>query len=63
MRGNKLIVGPADLLVKFDIRSAAQTPSLSRDCGMKNSADEERVIPDMGPKQKRLLWSTRGSAR
>src|SRR5215472_3453005 len=42
MRGNKLIVRPADLLVKLDIRPAAQAAPVSRDCGMKNSADEQR---------------------
>src|SRR4029077_10089705 len=55
MRGNKLIVRPADLLVKFDVRSA--NAPLSRDCGMKNSADEQRVIANMRAKQKRLLRS------
>src|SRR5215471_3014478 len=39
MRGKKLIVRPADLLVKLDIRSAAQTAAL---CVLvKNSADEK----------------------
>src|SRR5262249_3682188 len=59
VRGNKLIVCPADLLVKLDVRSATQTAPLSRDCGMKNSADEQRVITNVRPKQERLL---RGSA-
>src|SRR5690348_4783417 len=57
MRGNKLIVRPADLLVKFDVRSATQAAVLSRDCGMKNSADEQRVVANMRPKQERLLRS------
>src|SRR5262245_27798473 len=56
MRGNKLVVRPADLLIKFDVRSATQV-ALSRDCGMKNSADEQRVIANMRAKQKRLLRS------
>ena len=57
MRSDKLIVGPANLLVKFDIRPAAQTTPLSRDCGMKNAADEKRVIADVRPEQERLLRS------
>ncbi len=52
-----MIIGPADLLIKFEVRPAAQAPPLSRDCGMKNSADEEGIIPDMRPKQKRLFGS------
>jgi hypothetical protein len=57
VRGHKLIVRTTNLLVKLDVRAAAQAASLSRDCGMKNSADEEGVIPDMRPKQKRLFGS------
>src|SRR4030095_9375517 len=55
MRGNKLIVRPADLLVKLDVRSATQTASLR--VLVKNSADEQRVIANVRPKQKRLLRS------
>ena len=39
MRGNKLIVRSADLLVKLDVRSATQTASLG--VLVKNSADEQ----------------------
>src|SRR5262245_7939876 len=56
MRGNKLIVRPADLLVKFDVRSATQTAALG--VLMKNSADEQRVIANVRPKQKRLFRSS-----
>src|ERR1043166_6817989 len=55
MRGNKLIVRPADLLVKFDVRSATQTAALG--VHVKNSANEQRVIANMRAKQKRLLRS------
>src|SRR5215203_6114730 len=55
MRGYKLIVRPAHLLVKLDVRSATQTASLR--VLVKNSADEQRVITNMRPKQKGLLWS------
>src|SRR5262245_55418939 len=55
MRRNKLIVRPADLLVKLDVWSATQTASLSRDCGMKNSADKQRIITNMRAKQEGLL--------
>src|SRR5262249_14200289 len=60
MRRNELIVRPANLLVEFDIRSATQTASLSRDCGMKNAADKERVITNVRPKQERLLRRSAG---
>ena len=55
MRRNKLIVRPAHLLVKFDVRSATQAAPLR--VLVKNSADEKRVIANMRPKQKRLLRS------
>src|SRR5215468_9652574 len=55
MRRNKLIVRTADLLVKLDVRSAAQTPPLG--VLVKNSANEQRVITNMSPEQKCLLWS------
>src|SRR5215467_11494228 len=55
MRRNKLIVRTADLLVKLDVGSATQTAPLG--VLVKNSADEQRVITNMRPKQKRLLWS------
>ena len=55
MRRNKLIVRPADLLVKLDVRSATQTAPLG--VLVKNSADEKRVIANVRPKQKRLLRS------
>src|SRR4029434_7683813 len=55
MRRNKLIVRPADLLVKLDVRSATQTAPLG--VLVKNSADEQRVIANMRPQQERLLWS------
>src|SRR5438067_1012055 len=55
VRGHKLIVGPANLLVEFDIRSAAQTAAL---CVLvKNAADEKRVIADVRAEQKRLFGS------
>src|SRR4029077_520236 len=55
MRGYKLIVRPAHLLVKLDVWSAAQTAPLR--VLVKNSADEQRVIANVRPKQKRLLRS------
>src|SRR5262245_66273944 len=55
MRRNKLIVRPADLLVKLDVWSATQTASLSRDCGMKNSADKQRITTNMRAKHEGLL--------
>ena len=55
MRGNKLIVRPADLLVKVDVRSATQTASLR--VLVKNSADKKRVIANVRPKQERLFRS------
>src|SRR5262252_7244116 len=55
MRRNKLIVRTADLLVKLDVRSATQTPPLG--VLVKNSANEQRVITNMSPEQKCLLWS------
>ena len=57
MRGDKLIICPTDLLVKFDVRSAAQAATLSGNCRMKNAADEKGVIPDVRPEQERLLGS------
>ena len=55
MRRYKLIVPPANLLIELDIRSAAQTASLS--VLVKNAGDEERVITDVCAKQKCLLGS------
>src|SRR5262245_40753799 len=55
MRRNKLIVRTADLLVKLDVRSAAQTPPLG--VLVKNAANKQRVITNMSPEQKCLLWS------
>src|SRR6476469_1391445 len=55
MRGNELIVRPADLLVKLDVRSATQTAQLR--VLVKNSADEKRVIANVRPKQECLLGS------
>ena len=55
MRRNKLIVRPAYLLVKFDVRSATQAAPLR--ILVKNSADKKGVIANMRPKQKRLLRS------
>src|SRR5262249_21377572 len=55
MRGNKLIVRPADVLVKLDIRSP--TPTAPLGVLVKNSTDEQRVITNVRAKQKRLLWS------
>ena len=61
MRGNQLVVRPADLLVKFDVRSATQTASLG--VLVKNSADEQRVITNMRPKQETPVRAWRDSAR
>ena len=58
MRRDQLIVCPADLFVKLNVRSAAQTAPLC--VLMKNAADKERVIPNVRPKQKRLLWGGAG---
>src|SRR6185369_3699928 len=55
MRGNKLIIRPADLLVEFDVRSATQTAPLG--VLVKDPADEQRVIANVRPKQERLLRS------
>src|SRR6476620_8537587 len=55
MRRNKLIVRPTDLLVKLDVRSATQTAPLR--VLVKNSADEQRVITNVRPKQECLLGS------
>src|SRR4029077_4564633 len=55
MRRNKLIVRPANLLIKLDVRSATQTPSLR--VLVKNSADKQRVIANVRPKQEGLLRS------
>ena len=55
MRGYKLIVRPAYLLVKLEVWSATQTAPLG--VFVKNSADEQRVIANVRPKQERLLWS------
>jgi len=52
-----LKVRATDLLVKFNVGSAPQTAALSRDRGVKNSADEQRIIADVRPKQERLLGS------
>src|SRR5262249_39891513 len=57
VRGNKLEIRAANLLVKLDIWSAPQTSVLSRDCGMKNPANEQRIIADVRPEQERLLGS------
>src|SRR5262245_46962625 len=56
MRRNKLIVRPADLLVKLDVRSTTQTAALG--VLVKNAANEQRVITNMRPKQKRLFRSS-----
>src|SRR5215468_9734059 len=48
MRGNKLLVRPADLLIKLNIRSATLTSPLG--VLVKNSADEKRVIANVRPK-------------
>ena len=58
MRSNELIIRPADLLVKSDVRRAAQAAPLR--VFMENSADEKRIIPDMRAKQKRLLCARPG---
>jgi len=58
VRGHKLIVGPANLLVEFDMRPAAKTASLG--VFVKNAADEERVITNVCAKQKSLLGSGAG---
>jgi hypothetical protein len=53
VRRHQLIIRPADLLVKGQIGRAAQTAALG--VLMKDAGKEERVIADMGTKQKRLL--------
>src|SRR5262245_15655039 len=55
MRGNKLIVRPADLLIKLNIRSATLTSPLG--AFVKDSADEKRVIANVRPKKEGLLRS------
>src|SRR6476659_1564609 len=55
MRGYKLIVRPAHLLVKLKVWSATQTAPLR--VLVKNSADKQRVIANVRPKQERLLRS------
>ena len=51
--GDELIIGPPNLLVKFQVRAAAVAPTLG--VLVKNATDEERVIPDVRTKQKCLL--------
>src|SRR5207237_9725567 len=51
--GNELIIGPADLLIKLEVRSAPIATALR--VLMKNAADEERIISNVCAKQKHLL--------
>ena len=58
MRGDELIIGATDLLVKFDVGRAAQTAALG--VLVKNAADEERIIADVRAQQERLLGCRAG---
>src|SRR5438067_10749325 len=53
MRSNKLVVGPPDLFVEFDVGGAAQAAAL---CALvKNATDEERIISGVRAQQKCLF--------
>src|SRR5437763_3783542 len=54
MRGQNLIIRAPDLLVEPDLRPATQTAPLS--VLVENAADKKRVVTNVRPKQKRLLW-------
>ena len=58
MASDQLIIGPADLLVKINVRSAAQTAALR--IFVENAANEKRIIADVRAKQKSLLWCGAG---
>src|SRR5205814_9644314 len=51
--GDELIIGPPNLLVKFQVRPAAVAPALG--VLVKNATDEERIIPNVRSQQKDLL--------
>jgi len=53
MRSDELIIGATNLFVKLDIRRAAQTTPVR--VFVKNAADKERIISDMGAEQESLL--------
>src|SRR5207237_10599656 len=53
VRGDEVIIAPANIFVKTDVRSAAQAAPLR--ILMKNSADEERIITDVRAQQKRFV--------
>jgi hypothetical protein len=56
MRRDELIICAAHLLVKLDVWSTTEAAALR--VLMEDSADEERVISNMRPKQERLLGSS-----
>jgi hypothetical protein len=53
MRREKMIIASANIFVKADVGRATQTASLC--ILVKDSADEERVIADVSPKQERFV--------
>ena len=53
MGSDELKIGPADLLVKFEIGRAASAAALR--VLVKNAADEERIISDVRAKQECLF--------
>jgi len=61
MGSDQLIVGAADLFVKFDVGCASKAAVLS--VLMKNAADKELVISDVGSKQKRLFRRRPGKGK
>src|SRR5207244_12560275 len=58
MGSDELIIGATDLLIKFDVRRAPQTAPVR--VLVKNAADEERIISDVGAQQECLLWRRAG---
>ena len=57
VRGDELIVRPADLLVKGQVGRAAETAALR--VLVENAAEKERVIADMRAEQERLFRPSR----
>ena len=53
MAGDQLIIRPADLLVKINVRPTAQTAALR--VFVENATDEKRIIADVRTKEKSLL--------
>ena len=58
MRGNKLIIGPPDLLIEVEVGSAAQAAPLR--VLVKNAGEKERIVADVRAEQKRLFRGRAG---